>query len=175
MIKALLGMCIVSLYWVMVVPQVAQAHVLIRDEAKLIGAVLHITPDDDPVAGQPANLFFDLQKVTGGQAYAAKLQIRDSAGRQDEVPVSINKGSASARYIFPVQDTYSLKLTITAKGRPYVFEYTQRVSRGTVGSALDRPTYLWAEAALIASICTFALLMIVAFNRRKTIAVNSRF
>lgn len=35
------------------------AHILLTD--KSIGAVVHVTPEDDPIVGQPSDFFFDLK------------------------------------------------------------------------------------------------------------------
>jgi hypothetical protein len=40
-------------------PQVSDAHILKTD--KNIGVLLHVTPDDDPIIGQPANIFFEVR------------------------------------------------------------------------------------------------------------------
>jgi hypothetical protein len=46
-------------YCLLLIAPAAEAHVLMTD--KSIGAVVHISPDDDPIAGEPANFFFDFK------------------------------------------------------------------------------------------------------------------
>lgn len=52
---------LVGVLTIMSFSQKAYAHVLVSDESNTVGAVLHITPDDDPIAGESAHIFFDVQ------------------------------------------------------------------------------------------------------------------
>ena len=38
-----------------------QAHVLVADESNTYGAVIHVMPDDDAVAGTETTIYFDTQ------------------------------------------------------------------------------------------------------------------
>ncbi len=153
-------------------PLQASAHVLISDETKSIGTVLHVIPDDDPVAGQTANLFFDVQT---GNINNAKLWITNTAtGKTDTVPIKIDKNSVTADYTFPAQGAYTLILTVISD-KAYTFTYAQRVSRGVTDNALDKPTYPLASAALVFCATSTLLLIILFINHRKGIKKYSTF
>lgn len=98
-------------------PLVAEAHVLKTDGS--IGAVLHVDPADDPVAGQSSSFLFEFKDKqnkfnmtdcncqlevyrSGKQIYTSSLQ----AG-------SGNTGAAS--YTFPERGVY----TVGAMGQPF--------------------------------------------------------
>lgn len=151
------------------------AHVLVTDETKQRGAILHIIPDDDPIAGQLSTIYFDIQ--TTQQAISdASVTIRSQKGQAETVNVEIDGSLVIAEYTFPYQGLYSLEFMINSGDDiSYTFTYSQRVSRGVSESALDRPTHAWAEALFIASSALFVFLVILAINRRRTIAVHSKF
>ncbi len=153
--------------------QSASAHVFIRDTTGTVGTVLHVVPDDDPIAGQEANLFFDIQ--TGGNAISsAKLVVTDTASSESvEVPVETNTSAVTATYTFPSQGAYRLELSFVSN-RTYTISYTLRVSRGTIGRAVEQPSHTWVQAALVFSLSSAAALIIVALNHRKDIARLSK-
>lgn len=154
----------------------AQAHVLITDTAKTKGAVLHITPDDDPIAGEPAVFFFDMQgqEIPYGEGDVS-LAVTDAEGAAAEVEVSVSGTLATAEYVFPAQGAYKLVFTVASGGRDYTFEHSQRVSRGMINSTQNNSSYAWAEAALLFSILGILVLAIIVVNRREGIAAQSRF
>lgn len=160
--------------------QTVSAHVLIMDNSGSIGAILHVAPDDDPVAGQPSSLYFDIQSQTFSQhQHSISLYVTDQQGQQTQIPITSIGNTARATYTFPVQGAYKLVLAANTKNvatdHTHTFTYTQRVSRGVAGSALDKPTYAWAEMLLIAGMVLTALLAITFLNRRKSIAVQSKW
>src|SRR6478672_7835545 len=63
----------------------AYAHVIIRDDASKVGAVLHVTPDDDPVAGEHSDLFFSLenQSLDGS---VVSISITNTETNETDVP-----------------------------------------------------------------------------------------
>ncbi len=160
-------------------PLTAHAHVLLTDDSGQTGAILHINPDDDPVAGEPSTLFFDIQNQSfSSHAHQVSLTVTDEEGVAADVPVSVANSSASATYIFPAQGAYRITLSAAADGaataHAHTFTHTQRVSRGAAGSVLDKPVHVWAEAGIVASVCGLLVLAIVTFNRRKEIADCSK-
>lgn len=157
---------------VVALPHTASAHVLIRDETQTVGAVLHITPDDDPVAGEQSELYFDIQ---GAVIDSAELQITDGADQVIDVPTEVENNTIQALHTFPSQGVYDLRLAAVSGDTRYELNHAQRVTRGTVITPLSRPSYAWAEMALIASACTFLLLMIIAYSHRHTMAKRSTF
>ncbi len=155
----------------------AQAHVLITDKTGKLGALLHISPDDDPVAGEPSNLFFDIQDPQFSAHYHnITLQIMDEYGHKTDVYTSIDNNGISSGYIFPGQGTYQIVLTVEDRAKSshiYTLAYTQRINRGIVSVTLDQPTYAWADIGIVVAICGLLLLGIVGVNRRKEIAKYS--
>lgn len=155
------------------VPQTTAAHVLITDDSRSKGAILHIIPDDDPIAGEKAVLYFDTQGGLLSDDAKVSLSIRDSGGDETQVVTKTDGSLVTAEYTFPVQGVYQLQYTVQATGKTYEFSQAQRVSRGDVGSALDKPSYAAAEIGVLASALGLVLLLIVAFNRRHSIAAQS--
>lgn len=154
--------------------QSANAHVLITDESNTKGAIVHIIPDDDPIAGSQAALFFDTQDRLGGQAGSISLVITGPDGASSRVEVKSEGTLATANYTFPTRGLYELVFTVDSGNETYVFKQSQRVSRGDAASALDRQAYAWAEVSLLASCIGILLLGIMVFNRRNEIARQSR-
>jgi len=154
----------------------ASAHVLVQDDTHRVGAVLHITPDDDPVAGQPAQLFYDVKdKLFLDNVFLPVLRIADVNGNKtEEVRVTHSGTTISATYTFPVQGVYDLTLTLSSPDKTYTFTYTQRVGRGTQAIATAHPDHAWADTAFIASICGGIALLVIGFNHRKHIKVNRK-
>lgn len=172
--KKLLIFLFVIMVCVVALPQTTSAHVLISDETKSIGAVLHVMPDDDPIAGQQSNLFFDIQTQKINKD-TAKLAITNvTTGETSEVPIKVDASSVTADYTFPTQGVYSLSLSLSSD-KTYTFSHSQRVSRGITGSALDKPTYPLASFALVFCGTAFLFLLIILFNHRKEMWRHSTF
>lgn len=159
------------------IPVPATAHVLITDSSQSKGAILHIIPDDDPVAGEQSPLYFDTQEQLLKPDTSSKvtLIIENTTGEKTDVPVKIDGSLVTADYTFPMQGVYKLTYEIVAGNEKYIFTQSQRVSRGAVESALNQPTYAWAEMLIVGTGVGLIVLMIVAFNRRKLIANQSSF
>lgn len=155
----------------------ANAHVLIADERDRVGAVLHITPDDDPIAGKSAHIFYDIQDEsydTG--AYKATLEIEDVVAREsDEVAMDVQGSYVSGEYTFDTQGVYELTLLIRHADRTDRFVVTQRVSRGTPANVQATKTrYDWAESLLVVSASGIVTLGIVILSRSRSILSQSK-
>lgn len=153
------------------------AHVLIADERDRVGAVLHITPDDDPIAGKSAHIFYDIQDDsydTG--AYQATLQIKDVTTREsDEVAVDVQGSYVSGKYTFETQGVYELALLIRHVNRTDRFVVSQRVSRGTPANVqATKARYAWAELLLVVSASGVVTLGIVILSRGRSILSQSK-
>lgn len=169
--KSLIAL-LITVGTILALPQSAAAHVLIGDSSKSIGAVLHIMPDDDPIAGQQSNLFFDIQTQNISKA---TLTITNAAtGEANKVPTKVTANTVTADYIFPTQGAYNLALTLKAD-KTYSFSHAQRVTRGVFNSALDKPTYPLASLALVFCGTAFLVLVILLFNHRKELWRDSTF
>lgn len=155
------------------VPIPTSAHVLISDTDRQVGAVLHINPDDDPIAGEPSGLFFDIQNTdVSHDNYSFSLTVTDSDGEQTPVPITVSGSTVSASYVFPHQAAYTIVLkaepTDTAMKTLY-FEQAQRVSRGVIHGSVSTPTHAWAEMGLVAGGCSLLVIGVIGYNKRKEI------
>lgn len=152
----------------------AMAHILVTDSTKSVGAILHVTPDDDPIAGQTASLFYDIQRdISEVKPESIDLTITSSDGGEVAIPITIKGSYISASYTFANRGAYTITLRIPTKSEVLSFTSVQRVSRG--GSATDAPqSYTWAKIGVITPVCIIALLAIVAFNHRKNIRSQTK-
>lgn len=156
--------------------QSAHAHVLITDTTHSVGAVLHIIPDDDPVAGEDATIFFDLQdKAIKATNNSIRLAVESSDENSVLLPMKRDGSLATANYTFPTQGLYMITITVTSPSNVYVFTYSQRVSRGVVRTVLDTPQYPWAEATLVGCGVLFMIGGIFVWNRRDAIKRSGSF
>lgn len=155
--------------------QKALAHVLITDDSKEIGAVLHVAPDDDPIAGRKGELAFDLQTQGKSNTFTASLSVTDSQGASVKLPVEVRQNVISTEHTFPSQGVYKLELIAKSGRKTYLFHYSQRVSRGALGGALDKPTHSGAELALVLAGSGGLVLAILVLNKRKAISAQSRW
>lgn len=147
----------------------ASAHVLITEPGTSVGAILHIQPDDDPVAGEPSSLFFDVQG-TLVQGQKNKVTITDEAGSIVEPPITTQQNSITTEHTFPSQGVYIIQLTIGE----HTLTQSQRVSRGAIVNTIDTDRHQIAEIGLLVSATAVIVLGIVAINRRNTILENSK-
>lgn len=161
---------------VLVMPVTASAHVMVLDETQSKGAILHIIPDDDPVAGEKSTLFFDMQNQVLEKSKNSKvtLTITSGSNQNTDVPVRTKGSLVTASYVFPAQGLYTVQYKIKTDTDTYLFSYLQRVSRGAVVNPLTPQTHTWAEILVIGSAISIILLLITAINRRKLIIAQSR-
>jgi hypothetical protein len=169
--KILLFVLVMSVF--IFVPRTTYAHVLIRDDNTGVGAILHITPDDDPVAGQKAQLFFDIQDKNAvfRVPYSAyQLFVTDENGVQAAIQIQNTDNTLAADYVFPARGAY--KLTLTSgnylKANKVQIDYSLRVSRGVGSDSVSRST-IWPQLGVVASLASVAVLMTIGFNNRKDI------
>jgi hypothetical protein len=173
--KLLLLSAVVFVGIVSVPVQNAYAHILVRDSSESKGAILHIIPDDDPIAGKKATLFFDMQNDINGTNKVTLNITRQSSHESVPVETALDGSLITADFTFPSQGVYLLKYQIEVDGEIYVFEQSTRISRGVAVGTVDKVRHMWAEGLLMACGVIFAVLCIVAFNRRRDILEQSRF
>ena len=161
-------------------PSAAEAHVLLRDNTAKVGATFHLTPDDDPVAGEESRLYFDIQDSDSNVRVPYdiyELQIRDSNGMTKKIDLTANNNTLSASYIFPSQGVYDLTLRSRPEydvNKQISMEYVLRVDRGISVSPKENASNQWAQVLMILSLSGAALMLIVGFNYREVIAKNSK-
>lgn len=159
----------------LIVSQQVFAHVLIHSNDKNAAAILHVIPDDDPIAGEPASLMLDTQSGVVGEGSTITLTINDTSTQTEEtITTSIDGSLVSAKYIFPSQGVYHLRYVITSGADETEFEQEIRVSRG-VGATTESQQYVWAEALLFIVSVLFVVLSIVGWNNRHDIFKSSTF
>ena len=162
-------------------PQVASAHIVITDTTHEVGTVLHINPDDDPVAGESSSIFFDVRmNALPSDPHLVNLKVTNSAGESTYVPTSVDGAKVAGAYTFPSQGVYQINLIIDTgrsgtsdQPRYSSFVQSQRVSRGLISNPLDAPQYVWAEVLLILSGGALAILFVVFVTDRRRIIMHS--
>lgn len=132
MSRLLLISGLVAIFCIILLPVTTLAHVVESDRG--IGAVLHIDPDDDPIAGEVSTFFFDIKDTAGGYREnncRCRLVIKqDGQTLYDEL---FNRPGGGT-YTFPTRGIYSVAAVGSPLSgnsfQPFNLEYTIRVERG---------------------------------------------
>lgn len=162
--------------------QSTNAHVLITDDSLGAGAVLHITPDDDPIAGEPSDIFIEIRSnVLNTTDYQFELFVKDEDGAARKIITNTSGYQGiSANYIFPNQGVYALELIATPTSQNGMhlrtsFRHVQRVARGVLAQdPAPHPRYSWAEAGVILALSLMMVILIIMINRRRVILQFTR-
>ncbi len=117
----------------------AYAHVLKTNGS--VGAVMHVTPDDDPIAGEESGFYFefkDKENKFKPENCDCTISILQSGKEIFSQPLFSNNAdpslsNASFSFTFPQRDVYKIKIT----GKPsnpgefndFTLEYDLRVER----------------------------------------------
>lgn len=117
--KKFLALIFLIVYLFFINTQPVQAHILQSDGS--IGAVLHIDPADDPVAGQQSSFFFefkDTENKFSPEKCDCKFSVVENGNEIFSQPVFQNNNSpsltsASVFFTFPEINVY--KIVITGK------------------------------------------------------------
>lgn len=160
---------------IVLVPLSTSAHVLVMDATDSSGAILHIMPDDDPIAGEEAEIYFDRQVDSGRETAEVTLTIRDSLGVETRVATKTSENLTTARYVFDQQGVYTLVFSVKDGVKESIYEHTQRVMRGALASESSLAVHPWAEALLVFCVVGMAVLFVIFFNRRTEISQHSTF
>lgn len=125
---------------VLTTPMAAQAHVLEQDGG--IGAVLHIVPDDDPIAGEVTTIGLDFSNSDPGfnlDRYNVSVALQGTSVNASTTPVSLQPDGAASLYgtaqiTFPSPGSYNLTVNgapykSTAGGKPFTLTYEVRAER----------------------------------------------
>lgn len=155
----------------------AQAHVLIKSDDASASAILHVSPDDDPIAGKTATLFFDIQGVSAlKNSYDVQLSATDETYTNIVSRTTMRDGGVLATLTFPAQGLYRLQLELRQKESPFAtttFTHSQRVARGA--GATPPVQHAWADSLRLLSVILLISLGIAAFNNRENILLRSKF
>ena len=152
----------------------ASAHIVLRDKKANIGALIHVNPDDDPIAGRPAQMNFSIDDSSAAYRAPYKaytLSVTGADGKSAQAAMSVTDTTVIGTYVFPSQGIYTLNLTAEAEGGKIIaFRDVLRVSRGIVRAEVKEPEYPWATIVLWnAGIVLLALLAVFMINRREII------
>ena len=168
------GVVLLSVVGAICISQVASAHVLNKSNDNAKAAILHIIPDDDPIAGEPASLLFDTQgELLEGDTSVSLVVQNNSISTSASVATKVDGSLVSAKYVFPTQGTYTIKYVVATNERQFMFEQTMRVSRGIENGVTSSINHGWAEALLLGSGALTLTLGIIGYNRRKDIFKSS--
>jgi len=153
-----------------------EAHMLLKDTQSEQGTVLHITPDDDPIAGQQSALLYDIQGISPSHEHlTAILLVVDDQNHETSVMAHVRENTVAADFTFPKQGLYTLILNIQQDNKQIrQFTESQRVSRGTINSTAMRSIPPWAGVGLLCTALAAIAVAGIAFSRRKAIKIYSK-
>lgn len=141
----------------------AWAHVLVVDDSGQVGAILHVSPADEPVVGQESQLFLDVDRDLPSGTNTAKMTLRDEQGNASDVAAKLTGRQVEADYTFMEQGKYNLEFTIGSGANQLVFRQTVQV----VGAESGSQFYGWAITLAVATaIGLLALIIVFVFNVR---------
>jgi hypothetical protein len=153
---------------------VAQAHTLSKDGT--IGAVMHIDPDDQPIAGTLSNLYFDMKDTTGRFAPAAcectLLVTQDGTQLTSQSVTQSGSTTLASTFTFPSIGVYRVELlgmpSVAGAFDAFTITYNVRVDRG-VGAMPpaqgSRAVLFFGVSAAVT--CAIVVLCIFYFVKRK--------
>lgn len=141
------GVIVVLAVVAFVVPAAASAHELKTDNT--IGVVLHVNPNDDPIAGESSNFFFDIKDksnqfdLANCDCYVIVAQQNKELSKQP-----LLTSSSAVSYTFPSKGIY----TVSLQGKPYdaasftpfAVNYTIRVDKVATVSGVSGNTFSWS-------------------------------
>jgi hypothetical protein len=180
MIRLLLTRLLLPLCFVVYFVQPVSAHILETDGS--LGAVLHINPDDDPIAKVQAVFFLEFKQKNGQfnpQNYACVVSIT-----QDEQVIysqnlfdmssSPDSSGFSFSYVFPKKALYKLVVSgipVAGESPPFTLIYDIRVEREQEAVRTKSPP--WGSRYLVlATLLAVAALIILGLAIRKIAKKN---
>ncbi len=121
------------------VAQRSEAHVLQKSGS--VGAVLHVSPEDDPIVGEQSGFFFEFKDKEGkfkpGNCTCTVIILEDGKEVYTQLLFENNPNpslsDASFSYTFPEKNIYQLKVVGRPKSQPsfapFTLVYDIRVAR----------------------------------------------
>ena len=159
LLAVLLAVCLLSNY------QPASAHGLVQDSTGKVDAILHVVPDDNPVAGELTVLHYEVEPSVSMIGSTATLTITNSEGLQDEINVTTGNRAAVISYTFPAAGSYGLKLLVMTSGSK-TLNFSSQVEVNSAKAA-EPTTSTAAIIWLSTSTAVLVTLLIAYFLRRK--------
>ncbi len=136
---------IVGISMFIVLPKGVDAHILRTDGS--IGAVLHIDPEDDPIAKEQSYFFFEFKdkknKLAPDNCDCTASILEDGKEIYSQPLYQNNQNpslsNASFSYTFPERNVYIVKVvgkpTVSNEFQPFTLTYDIRVSRESNASS----------------------------------------
>ncbi len=147
------------------------AHVLVKDGS--IGAVVHISPEDDPIVGESASFFFEFKDTKNNFELedcicTVKIRFSGTEVHSEQLSDGSSLASPSFSYSFPQKGVYKL----VVEGSPstdqsfnsFKLEYDLRVSRTSSGDG--QQNFLTENIQYLALVAILLLFLCVAFYNR---------
>ncbi len=141
---------------ILLAPPKIGAHVLEKNNS--IGAVLHIDPEDDPVAGQQSGFFFEFKDTQNSfrpedcictvSVLADQKEIYSQPLFENEDKPSLT--NASFFYTFPEKNIYKIRIVGKPKTqnafKPFTLSYDVRVARESNSKveSVKTPGTIWS-------------------------------
>ncbi len=118
-----------SIFFIIVSPILVEAHVL--ETSNTVGGVLHISPDDNPIVGEPTRFFVEIKDTSGlfdWETCGCQLSIwRDNGELYAD-----NFSENGVEYVFDKKGVYEIR--VAGKKPDFLLTYSVRVSREESGS-----------------------------------------
>lgn len=157
-----------------IVPLAASAHVFLTDGG--ITVLMHVNPNDDPVAGQPATLLFGITDISNKFNAAncdCQVTVKDSSGKQllsvalPNISTQIDASlyEFSEPFTFPDKDVYSIEVTGKPKTantfQTFDVNYSLRVDQAITTSTPTKSSNQWWYYAGGAIVFIAAIIFII--------------
>ncbi|HSW89042.1 MAG TPA: hypothetical protein VLG12_07810 [Candidatus Saccharimonadales bacterium] len=154
----------------------AEAHVLVTD--RNIGAVLHIDPEDDPIAGQQSGFFFEFKDTTNKfnpENCDCNFSISENGQTIYSQPLFQNSNkpsltNASVFYTFQKKDVYQIQVVgkpnTTNAFQAFTLTYDIRVDRTSEQNettSQNYSPYVW----IIILVLLFSSISFVVYKTNK--------
>jgi len=148
---------LIALALCLVTPAMASAHVLKTDDT--IGAVLHIRPDDAPIANTPVTYVLSFQNNGGNFSLKncdCSISYVTNGKTVKHAPLVASSSMSSENSVtFPQPAVYVFRVTGMPKAgatfEPFMLEYTVRVGDGQA-STQPIPPLLWVGIGMGAAL-----------------------
>lgn len=154
----------------------AYAHQLIPDTTHTTGAILHMTPNDDPVAGTVTGIYYEMQSKELVSKAAITMMVESSEGGIREVlPVVVTNETVSSSFTFPNKNLYYLTLTVTPidDRRVIIIRSPVRIIASSKGANPARKVPSAIRVGIVVTVWAFTALVVVGFKNRKKIIKSS--
>lgn len=158
-----------------IVPQV-DAHVLRSDGT--VGAVMHVTPEDDPIAGEPSDFYFEFKDTASRfspEACNCVITIKKAGEEVYSQPLFINNSNpnlqnASFSYTFPEKNVYTVEISGKPKTNDsftsFTLTYDLRVEREKTPEESQNTESFWDRYGIVVVAMVIAILAVGFFFLR---------